>query len=277
MLIFATFGLALASTPYAVDTFSRVVSDGWGDAESGGGYELTGNSSHYWVSGETGQILIPKSGNTRTATLLNAVGQDVDVLMRVQSDKPASGGPQEIYVVLRRASVGNEYRLGVRRSQNGSTRVRFLSVVDGKATQLGRNVPVPELSSASQDPFWIRVQATNANPTDLRIKVWPDGQPEPPVWLHGVTDGQAALQTGGAVGIRATLASSTSNAPVLLSFDDFQVATVDPAVTPEIPTNTLPVTGNFTGDRSLGPATSVLLVGLAGLIGGVLLRRKPAR
>jgi hypothetical protein len=67
------------------------------------------------------------------------------------------------------------------------------------------------------------VQATGANPTTVRAKVWEEGTPEPAAWSRSVTDAFAAMQQPGAVGFYTYLSSSASNGPIATSIHDLVV------------------------------------------------------
>src|SRR5690606_34827172 len=54
----------------------------------------------------------------------------------------------------------------------------------------------------------LRVQVEGTSPTTVRVKAWPSDQPEPTDWFTTTTDGTAALQASGGVGIRTYLGGS---------------------------------------------------------------------
>jgi len=66
---------------------------------------------------------------------------------------------------------------------------------------------------------WIGFIGTGT--TSLATKVWLQGTTEPTPWLLTTSDTTAALQAAGAVGLGNYLSSSSTNAPVTVSFDDF--------------------------------------------------------
>jgi hypothetical protein len=70
------------------------------------------------------------------------------------------------------------------------------------------------------------------NPTTIRMKAWPASLPEPAEWQYSATNADPLLQGPGAVGLRAALSGSTTNAPVLFTFDDFTLRSLDPAPAP---------------------------------------------
>jgi hypothetical protein len=88
------------------------------------------------------------------------------------------------------------------------------------------------LTNAANRPIWVRGQVVGVNPTTIRLKAWADGQPEPFIWAYSVTDASPSQQAAGAVGLRAYLSGTASNAPVRFSFDDLRVTNVANAVEP---------------------------------------------
>ena len=74
----------------------------------------------------------------------------------------------------------------------------------------------------------VRAQFSGASPTTIRIRAWADGSPEPGTWNYTVTNSAAGLQAPGGVGLRAYIGGTTTNAPVLVTFDDFLVTAIAP-------------------------------------------------
>jgi hypothetical protein len=77
---------------------------------------------------------------------------------------------------------------------------------------------------AANSYVWVHAQIVGANPTTIRIKAWANGQPEPTTWLYSVNDSAASLQTAGSFGLAANLPISSTNAPVIFTFDDYRVS-----------------------------------------------------
>jgi hypothetical protein len=84
-------------------------------------------------------------------------------------------------------------------------------------------VLVPGVTHTAGATLMVHGQMVGTNPTTIRVNVWPQGQPEPAGWAYSVTDSAAALQTAGAVGLRALLSSAGSNAPVVFTIDNYLV------------------------------------------------------
>jgi len=208
------------SSTLAADTFGRTVSNGWGSANTGGAYTLEGSSANFSVGGGVGSMVLPATGATR-ATLLPAVSaRDVDITFRVRSDKAAVGGAQYVYGVVRRNS-NNAYRPKIILNTNGTVAVHAGQVVNNSESSVAPSVTVPGLTHTANSFIWVRAQVTGASPTTIRVKAWADGQAEPSAWHFSATNSNSALQTAGAVGLRAYI--SSTNVPITFSFDDFSV------------------------------------------------------
>ena len=211
-----------ASDTYALDGFGRNVVDGWGAAEIGGGtYTLSGAASDFDVDGATGTVQVPAAGAERGAILPRVSATNTDTLLRVKTDKPAVGGPQQVLLVARNGA-GNEYRAKLIFRPEG-TRLQAEKFVGGKLTALSPEVAVPNPTHSAGNWYRVRAQVTGTNPTTLRMKVWPDGQAEPAAWQYTATDSEPALQTAGRAGIKTYLGARVANAPVTFGFDDYLV------------------------------------------------------
>ncbi len=93
----------------------------------------------------------------------------------------------------------------------------------GAETTLQPAINLPGLTYAAGDRLNVRFQAAGASPTALNLKVWKVGTAEPSAWQRTVTDSTAGLQSAGGVGLRTYLSSTSTNAPVTVSFDDLVV------------------------------------------------------
>lgn len=69
----------------------------------------------------------------------------------------------------------------------------------------------------------IRAQATGVSPTTVRAMVWKTTQTEPSTWQLTTTDSSAGLQTAGGVGLVTYLSATSTNIPIMVSFDDLVV------------------------------------------------------
>ena len=196
----------------------------WGSAAAiGGAYTLSGTAADFDVTGAAGTITLGTAGANRTAALASVSAQDVDLSFRVATNKTPAGGAQFIYGVARRVSATNSYRVKLRIATNGQVFVQASSVTGNVETNIGSEVLVPGLTHTPGAFIRFRAQLTGTNPTTMRVRAWADGTTEPTTWLYTATNSVAGLQLAGGVGLQVYVSSATTNAPVLVTFDDLLV------------------------------------------------------
>lgn len=223
---------ALASTTtYALDSFSRSVTGGWGSAETGGQYFLGGPSSAFSVSSGAGRVNLPQ-GATRSAILESAVQRDVDIHLRFSIGKLPTTSSIWIYGVGRKTAAGDEYRAKLRIWPDGAVDVIATKVVGGTERPIGSAVRLANRLSAGSN--WIlEARLTGSAPTALSVRAWPASGSQP-AWQYSATDSATNLQLAGAVGIRAYASSTAAGGPFPLAFDQYSV--VAPGTTALAPT-----------------------------------------
>jgi hypothetical protein len=204
----------------ADDSFSRTT-DGWGSARTGGAYTLEGTSSDFEVSGGAGRMRVG-AGQSRAAVLASTSAGNVDAVVTFSTDKQASLS-QHVAVVARRVEAGTEYRVRATLASNGAVRLALVRVVDGVETVVGGEVTVPGLTHVAGQPITLRARLTGSSPTEVEAKAWSPQHEEPAAWPLDRTDAEPALQSPGAVGLRAELPATTLNAPVTFSVDSLHV------------------------------------------------------
>ncbi len=228
---------------YVDDTFTRTAANGWGSATpTGGAYTLSGTAANFAVNGGVGSITMPTAGATRGALLNTPSATDVDVSFRVRTDKLAVGGAQFIYGVVRRNGT-NEYRVKLRLAVNGNVYVSASQVINNVESAIGSEVQVAGMTHTANTFIRFRAQVTGTNPTTLRIRAWADAAVEPTTWNYTQTNSNASLQGTGSLGLRTYVASAITNAPVVISFDDYRVTSLGPPNQP-------PVFSTEFGDRT---------------------------
>ena len=213
-----------SSSPIVSDTFSRTVTGGWGSAEIGGAYSGT-SSADFNVNRNEGTIRVAAAGQQRKATLSGINVQDVDMKIRVKTDKLAGGAGHQISLLARQLGNTGQYRARLEMVPSGGVKLagqKYLTSTN-LTTNIGPTVTVPGLTHAANRSIWLRVQVVGIHPTTIRIKAWADGQPEPSAWQYSGTDSEAALQTSGNVAILSRLPGTSTAAPVVFTYDDFSV------------------------------------------------------
>jgi PKD repeat protein len=216
-----------ASTPpppteFASDTFERTVSSGFGSADVGGAWTLSGVASSFSVGGGTGRIG-GAVGASASAFLTGVRQRDMDITCDIGLDTPASGGGAYLSLIGRRVSSGNDYRLKVRYQAGGSVAV-FLSRTVGGAETTIASATVPGLTVNPGDRLRTRFQVSGTTTATLRAKVWRVGATEPAAWLLETADATpAALQTAGDVGVSFYVSGSWTGPLPAITLDNLDV------------------------------------------------------
>jgi len=211
-----------AATPvlFAQDGFARTVSNGWGTADVGGAWTVGGTASNYSVAGGVGRMSLTAGGN-RSASLGSVSQSAVDVGVKLSMDKDQTGGGTYVAVIGRRVDASNDYRVKLRVQAGGAVTAQLVRVVAGTETVIQSVATVPGLTWAASDVLNLRFQVSGTGTTNLAAKFWKDGTLEPAGWTLQSTDTTAGLQAAGGVGLWAYLSGSATNAPIVLSVDDF--------------------------------------------------------
>jgi hypothetical protein len=212
--------VVVAASSVAEDAFGRTVANGWGTADAGGAWSVSGTASDWSVNGK-GRVLVA-AGNTRRAWLGGATAQDVEIVVEIDRDKVATGNGTYAYVVARRINANNEYRAKVRFTAAGTVEIQATRLVNGTESTIGGSVTVPGLTPAPGQAILVRARFTVTSPTTVSIRAWLAGGTEPATWQATGTDSTAALQAAGAVGVQVYASGSTTNAPILITFDNFR-------------------------------------------------------
>jgi hypothetical protein len=211
------------ATTVAADGFGRSVVNGWGTAPVGGAWSLAGAASDFDVNGAQATIALPAAGTSRGALLPAVSARDVDTTVSIRSAKIATGSGQYVYAVHRHQPAGAEYRTVTKLLPSGAVQVYASRLAGTAETTIGSAVTVTGLTRTPATTLLVRAQVTGANPTTIRITAWPAGSAEPTAWTLTTSDATASLQTAGNVGLRAYTAATTTNAPILITLDDYRV------------------------------------------------------
>jgi PKD repeat protein len=213
----------------ARDSFGRTSASGWGSAETGGPWSTTSASS-FSVSGGKG-LASAASGTQRSIFLTGVSGLDTDVTATWTLDKLVTGTGAAVYdsVVARRTGSA-DYRAKVRIQATGAVGISLYRL-DGVNPEFAIK---SEVAVPTAGPYTLgavlqtRLQVVGANPTTVRARVWPVGQPEPTTWQVTATDSTAVLQSPGGVGLVHYASSSVTNGPIVAQWDDLEARSLVP-------------------------------------------------
>jgi PKD repeat protein len=209
---------APANQPFAVDKFARTVSNGWGSADVGGAWSLTGAASAFSVLGGSGAIRHAAAGSQVTAALGAVSSSDTDLTFGFNVDKLTAG--YYLTVSGRRVSASNDYRARILITSANKVNVLLAKFVGGVQTTLVADRVVPGLTYTAGMPLRVRMQVSGASPTTVRMKVWAASDPEPGAWLTSTTDSTAGLQNPGGIALTSYLSSAATNTPAVARVND---------------------------------------------------------
>ena len=207
----------------ARDLFQRVLASGWGQADVGGAWTVTGSAANYSVANGVGSLRASSPGATATATLDSVNQTSSDLRATVTIDKAQTGGGTFLTFMGRRIGATNDYRGRVKFLASGEISMTVARLLGGTETTISGG-KIAGLTHSPGQRLNVRLQVTGTSPTTLRIKVWRASDPEPSGWSFQGTDSSAALQVPGSVGASVYLSGSATNAPVVVTIDDLEVS-----------------------------------------------------
>ncbi len=219
-------------TQYAADSFGRTVANGWGTADLGGPWSLTGSASAFSVTGATGRMVMPTAGSSFAAYLGGVSSSDTQVQVGVSLNQVQTGGGTYVSVIGRRFSSNTDYRVKLHFMAGGAVTETLERVVSGTEVALKTiTAPVTYTPGAVVD---VELQVTGTSPTTLRSMIWLKGTTQPATWQLTTTDSTSGLQVPGAVALLVYLSGSATNLPETAAFSTFSATSTGS-------TNVLPV------------------------------------
>jgi len=207
-----------SNDPFAADAFARTVAAGWGTADRGGAWSLTGAGSKYSVNAGVASMTA-KAGETDAAMLPAVSSSDTDIRVTLTADKLATGNGSYVGITGRRVGTNAEYQARLRLRADGTVAVSLLALNGSPTVIVLRPEVAPSgVSVAGGAKVTARVQVTS--PTTFRMKVWPAAGTEPAAWQVSIADSTSALQARGAVGLQIYVSSGSTVTPVTLRASD---------------------------------------------------------
>jgi PKD repeat protein len=208
------------------DDFARTVANGWGSADVGGAWTLTGTASRFSVASGVGAMSLTTAGTSAQVDASAVRNLSSEVRLSVSWDRTSTAGALYTVIAPRAVSSSADYRLKIYVSGT----VPYLDLIrrtGGAETLISRTA----LTIRMTDPgawYSVAVRTTSANgTTTLSAKLWPRGTTEPAGWQATTTDSTAALQSPGSL-MLWTYMSGSATAPVKTSFDDIRFTAVVP-------------------------------------------------
>ena len=204
----------------AADAFGRTTSNGWGTADTGGPWSVSGSASQFSVGGGVGTVNVPAASVGPTA-YLNSVSQANSNAVVDASVSQSSGGGSYVELISRHSGT-SDYRLKVLYRADGTVQALISKVVSGTDTTL-KSLVIPNLTYTPGTPLRIRFVVSGTGTTSLSGTVWPVGTTEPASPQISLTDSTAALQSAGSFGIQSYVTGTSTALPVVFTYDNLSV------------------------------------------------------
>jgi hypothetical protein len=197
----------------AVDAFGRTVANGWGSADSGQAWAVSGGvASDFAVTGGTGRQIHSTAGLFRTA-LAAAPAANVDLRADVSLGVVPTGAAAYAFLMARYTDSTHAYLARLHIAAGGAMTLS-LRKRDGTETQLATFATGLTYTAGAWYTMRLSVQGNS-----LAAKVWLRTRGEPPNWQVTATD--SALTAAGSIGVRTLLDSGITNPlPVTFQVDN---------------------------------------------------------
>ena len=216
---FDTFTRTIVAT--VSDTFTRVVANGWGNADTGQAWTNSGGvAGDYNVAAGKGTCSLGVVNSSRFETLSSISLADVDMYADISVPVVATGASISTGLRLRSSTTSDFYYIEIDWRTDSTARLQLVSRVAGVSTTIAG--PINKGTYAAADTWRVRGRVVG---TSLFGKLWKVGTPEPFTW-----DAWAQTSTivaAAPVGTRCLLSAGNTNVlPVVISFDNIQVYAV---------------------------------------------------
>ena len=210
----------------AADTFGRSVTNGWGNADTGGAWTLRGASSGFSVANGTGRMAMPKGGSNSQATLTGVSSTSTEASIKIAMDKIANGGG--VFTSLGLRSTGNnDYRAKVKIAPNGALTLYLVRVINGAETTIVSTNLGAGFNYAMGNTLILKAQANGTTSTALKAKVWKSGQAEPGWQLERTDATPTGLRGAGSPSLTTYLSGTATNTPVTVLYDDLHISSLN--------------------------------------------------
>ncbi|MFE9300836.1 hypothetical protein [Streptomyces sp. NPDC006856] len=198
------------------DTFTRSVSNGWGTADTGQAWIVTGGSaSDRAVAGGAGSISLPSSpGTWRIQRLGESLG-DCEMLARLSTRQVHTGASLDFCLMMRWVSDADFYVARASFTTSGTVQMRIYTNDDAT---IGSTVTTPWTYTGGQQ-FYLRARVDGQR---IRGRIWPVSAREPDVWdIDGVAT--TTPNASGDVGVLVFGGGALSSANPTVDVHDFTV------------------------------------------------------
>ena len=206
-----------------IDTFTRSVTGTWGSADTGQAWTVVAPTGNYGVTSGTGRHTADVD-NTFYTSSISVSSTNCDYTVSFASNKLAVGATQLVEITGRYLDVQNFYALRVIINTNQTINLDLRKRVANVQTALTSNTATT-LTHAANTFFTVRFSVQGST---IKAKIWLTSGTEPTTWNLTATD--TSLTTGSNIAVRSLVSTSTSNKPVMFSWDNLRTQVIDHAV-----------------------------------------------
>lgn len=201
--------------PYVADTFGRTVANGWGAADTGQTWTVTGTAADYAVGSGYGSATQPSVGVAHL-TLTPAPAADVNLYVDVAASALATGASLFAGPLVRAVDNNNHYAARLNFTTAAAISLSIRKRVAGVETEIG--LFASPLAHVAGTFYRVRFQVIG---TALKAKVWATTAYEPAQWQIEVTD--SALTAAANLGTRSFSNTGNTNVSPQLRFDNMRL------------------------------------------------------
>jgi hypothetical protein len=206
----------------ASDTFnSRSVTSGWGTAELGGAWTVSGTATQWNVSALAGLLSPTPSSTMLVARLASISGPSLTLQTDIWREKTTVQGNQNFGLMARWIDASN-YLLIMVVSKPASTSLIVQQVLAGVRSTVATYALGWGIMQIL-DTATIQAQVSGNSPVLINCKAWKSRTDPEPSEFQLITNVPGSWATTGPVGLAGNLDPSTINAPVIMHFDNFKV------------------------------------------------------
>lgn len=207
----------------AVERFGTTVVDGWNNTTSGQAWTLSGTAANFDKGSGVGTIVIPSAGDDRIAYLATELHADVDLKCTWRMSIAAVTGAEMTTCGLIVRSLGLTSFIYAKVSVQTSGQI-WIQIVEDDDTTIS-NVVVAGFTYAANTDYSVRFIIAERT---VYAKVWETDGGEPINWTVTEYLGDfgfgSAIKYPGWVGLRAKRSASNTNANVVVTYKNFEVA-----------------------------------------------------
>lgn len=193
------------------DNFGRVVTGGWGVADSGEAWQLIGSAADFEVDGSFGFVTQPTPGIAHLA-LIPAADADSEITSFVATTALASGDSLFGGLLLRAVDNQDFYTARVEFTTLAEVKLSLRKRVAGVETELATFTAA--FSHAAGRFYQVRFRV---NGSILQARVWDPEDPEPGGWQVQALD--ADLTATASLGTRSFSGASNTNVNPIIAYD----------------------------------------------------------